>query len=92
MKQDNEFIKHNYETIMYFMRDFPAENELITIHIQSTIAQFLRNFRTELQKRGDGKGFVSSLDIIEAEVMELRQCIIHLEQLKEIQLQGAVIQ
>lgn len=75
-----EFIQNNKELIQKFMMESKPHEDEISASIQATIAQFLLNTRIEFNKRAEGQEWISTEDIIEAQISVLRRCIIDLEQ------------
>ncbi|KTD67729.1 hypothetical protein Lste_0887 [Legionella steelei] len=75
-----EFIQNNQELIQKFLEESKPLEDEISASIQATIAQFLLNTRIELNKRANGQQWISTEDIIQAQVTVLRRCIVDLEQ------------
>lgn len=74
-----EFIINNQELIKKFLEEAnPLEDE-ISASIQGTIAQFLLNTRIEFNDRTNGKDWISTESIIQAQITVLRRCIVDLE-------------
>ena len=87
-----EFKKTDHEIIMEFMKEFSKTDDDISGSVQATIAQFLHNFRFELHELSDGKGWVTTEQIVTAQITVLRRCIVQLQQYKERLTNGVVLQ
>jgi tRNA splicing ligase len=74
-----EFIKNNQELIQKFLEESKPHEDEISASIQGTIAQFLLNTRIEFNKRINGQEWISTEDIIQAQITVLRRCIVDLE-------------
>lgn len=75
-----EFIQNNLEVIQGFLTESKPHEDEISASIQATIAQFLLNTRIELNNRAAGQQWVSTEDILQAQITVLRRCIVDLEQ------------
>lgn len=74
-----EFIQNNLELIQKFLNESKPFEDEISASFQATIAQFLLNTRIELNERANGQQWVSTEDIIQAQITVLRSCIVDLE-------------
>lgn len=74
-----EFIQNNQELIQKFLEESKPHEDEISASIQATIAQFLLNTRIELNKRANGQQWISTEDIIQAQITVLRRSIVDLE-------------
>lgn len=74
-----EFIQNNQELIQKFLEESKPQEDEISASIQATIAQFLLNSRIELNKRANGQQWISTEDIIQAQITVLRRSIVDLE-------------
>jgi hypothetical protein len=92
MTDEQQFRIRNHEIIQGFMKECAKRDDDISGSVQATIAQFLLNVRHELHIRAKGQTWVSNLDIVEAQIQELRRCIVDLEQCKETITKGVRIQ
>ena len=81
MKEEtqSEFIQNNQELIQKFLEESKPLEDEISASIQATIAQFLLNTRIELNKRAHGQQWISTEDIIQAQIAVLRRSIVDLE-------------
>ncbi|MFJ1269134.1 hypothetical protein ACD661_11235 [Legionella lytica] len=75
-----DFIKNNQELIQKFLQESKPYDDEISASIQATIAQFLLNTRIELNKRTSGRDWISTDEIVQAQIAVLRRCIIDLDQ------------
>ena len=76
----SEFIQNNQELIKKFLEEARPHEDEISASIQATIAQFLLNTRIEFNERTSGQDWISTENIIQAQITVLRRCIINLEQ------------
>jgi hypothetical protein len=74
-----EFIKNNQELIKKFMEESKPFDDEISASIQATIAQFLLNTRIEFNERANGQQWISTEDIVQAQIAVLRRCVVDLE-------------
>ncbi|KTD29697.1 hypothetical protein [Legionella maceachernii] len=89
-----DFDLKNHECIAEFLRTTQNSTCDISGSIKATIAQFLMNFRIEINKRASalGQNWISPIDIIDSQVCELRRCVIDLEAYKERLKKGVIAQ
>ncbi|RUR13298.1 hypothetical protein [Legionella sp. km772] len=87
-----EFIQNNLELIQKFLAESKPHEDEISASIQATIAQFLLNTRIELNKRANGQEWISSEDIIQAQISVLRRSIVDLEMYYASLLGGDTLQ
>ena len=87
-----EFIKNNQELIQKFLEQSRPHEDEISASIQATVAQFLLNTRIEFNKRINGQEWISSEDIVQAQITVLRRCIIDLEQYYSTLRDGEILQ
>lgn len=92
MMEEQKYRKRNHDIIKGFMKECAKRDDEVSGSVQATIAQFLLNVRHELQIRASGTSMVSNLDIVEAQIQELRRCILDLEQCKEFITKGVRVQ
>ncbi len=92
MTDEQHFRKRNHDIIKGFMKECAKRDDDVSGSVQATLAQFLLNVRHELQIRASGTSMVSNLDIVEAQIQELRRCILDLEQCKEFITKGVRVQ
>ncbi len=92
MTDEQKYRKRNHDIIKGFMKECAKHDDDLSGSVQATIAQFLLNVRHELHLRACGTSMVSNLDIVEAQIQELRRCIVDLEQCKEFITKGVRIQ
>lgn len=87
-----EFIKNNQELIQKFLEQSRPYEDEISASLQATIAQFLLNTRIEFNKRISGQEWISSEDIVQAQIAVLRRCIIDLEKYYSTLRDGETLQ
>lgn len=87
-----EFDLKNRQIIHDFLLHCDKCRDDISGSVQATLAQFLSNLRIEISRRAGDKNWVTPLDIIESQVVELRRCIIDLEAYKERLTKGVTTQ
>jgi len=88
----SEFIQNNLELIKKFLEESRPHEDEISASIQATIAQFLLNTRIEFNERTSGQDWISTENIIQAQITVLRRCIIDLEQYYSTLRDGEVLQ
>jgi hypothetical protein len=76
----SEFIQNNLELIKKFLEEARPHEDEISASIQATMAQFLLNTRIEINECTTGQDWISTENIIQAQITALRGCIINLEQ------------
>lgn len=87
-----EFIKNNRELIQKFLEESKPHEDEISASIQATIAQFLLNTRIEFNKRAHDQEWISTEDIIQAQITVLRRCVVDLEQYYSTLRDGGTLQ
>lgn len=87
-----EFIQNNQELIQKFLEESKPLEDEISASIQATIAQFLLNTRIEFNKCANGQQWISTEDIIQAQITVLRRCIVDLEQYYSTLRDGETLQ
>jgi hypothetical protein len=89
-----EFDLKNHECIAEFLENTQRSECDISGSVKATIAQFLMNFRIEINRRASalGQNWLSPIDIIDSQVNELRRCVIDLEAYKERLNKGVTAQ
>lgn len=91
MKADQtDFDRQNREILRQFITDAEKNHDDLSGSVLATITQFLINLRITIQK--PNRDWVTPEEIIEAQVQELRRCIIDLEAYKQRLLQGVTHQ
>ena len=74
------FDAENRGLILKFLRDAQEHEDDIGGSALATVAQFLANLRINICKKANGRDWVTPIEIIEAQVEELRRCIVDLEE------------
>ena len=87
-----EFIQNNQELIQKFLEESKPLEDEISASIHATIAQFLLNTRIEFNKRINGQEWISTEDIIQAQITVLRRCVVDLEQYYSTLRDGETLQ
>lgn len=88
----SEFIQNNQELIRKFLEEAKPHEDEISASLQATIAQFLLNTRIEFNERTNGKEWISTENIIQAQITVLRRCVIDLEQYYSTLRSGETLQ
>ncbi|CAM2911113.1 hypothetical protein [Legionella worsleiensis] len=88
----NEFIKNNQVLIQKFLVESKPHEDEISASIQGTIAQFLLNTRIEFNKCTIEREWISTEEIIQAQITVLRRCIVDLERYYSTLSQGKTLQ
>ena len=91
-KECDDFDKENVAIIYKLLRAFESNSDDTTRTIIATIAQFLISFRQNINQKCKNRPWVTSDEIIDSQVEELRQCIIDLETAKERLTKGVTVQ
>lgn len=89
-----EFDLKNHQCIEEFLEQSKGKDCDISGSVKATIAQFLMNFRLEINLRAKrlDQNWLKPSEIIDAQVCELRRCIIDLEGYKERLTKGVTHQ
>lgn len=74
-----EFIRNNQELILKFLEESKPQEDEISASLQATMAQFLLNTRIELNERANGQQWISTEDIVQAQIAVLRRSVVDLE-------------
>ena len=85
-----DFDLHNREILREFLRNEEKTNDFMSGNVLATIAQFIVNLRITIEKTSCD--WVTFEELIDAQVQELRRCIIDLEAYKQRLLQGVTHQ
>ena len=91
MRLDNTALDaQNRETLRRFISDAEKNRDDLSGSVIATMTQFLMNLRLAIQK--PNRTWVTPEELINAQVQELRSCIIDLEAYKQRLLQGVTHQ
>ena len=86
--------KEQHEFILNFLQSTPVNEQCdISRSIKATISQFINNFGVELMrfakiKDGSADLSCSNVEILQAQINVLRECIIDLEEVKNVLVNG----
>ena len=92
MSKVQQFNAEVHQIIQGYLTRTQDESDYIANALKATISQFLVNTHTRLIKRAGDDDMVSSKDVIEAQIEELRKCIVDLELYLNRIESGATIQ
>lgn len=87
-----DFDRQNRATIAQFLHDAEKNHDDLSGSVIATITQFIMNMRVTICKIGNGRGWVTPIEIIDSQVQELRRCIVDLEAYKGRLEQGVTHQ
>ncbi len=87
-----DFDKDNRAKIYKFLQQAETHGDDLSGSVIATMTQFIMNLRLTISRKGHDRGWVTPCEIIEAQVEELRRCIIDLEAYKERLTKGVTAQ
>jgi len=82
----------NHAYIQDFLDSTAARDDDIAEHSKTIIAQYLCTLRKGLKEHHKQNPIISSAELMDLHIVQLRRCIIDLHTLKEIFLQGEIVQ
>ena len=89
---------YNHSYILDFLNSTPVAQQCdISGSVKATVCQFLMNFKIEINRlaKPSQEGLykqVSPIEIMDAQIKELRQCVVDLEQYKDRLTKGVIHQ
>lgn len=90
--EHRDFDKHNRDTLFKFIKDAENNQDDLSGIVLATMTKFIMNLRLTISKIGQGRDWVTPIEIIESQVKELRRCVIDLEAYKERLTKGVTHQ
>lgn len=74
-----EYRRQNHDYIANFIGQTEHEEDDISGSVKATICQFLMNLKILLRTIGEDIGHVTTAELINAQIAELRRCIVDLQ-------------
>lgn len=87
-----EFDEQNRATIAKFLYQAQEHGDDVSGSVIATMTQFIMNMKLNISRKGHARGWVTSTEIIDSQVEELRRCIIDLEAYKGRLTKGVTAQ
>lgn len=75
--------KRNREILSKFIQEAENNQDDLSGLVIATMTQFIMRLRVTFSKIGQGRDWLTPVEIIESQVKELRRCVIDLEAYKE---------
>ena len=90
-----EFDKENRRIIREFISDAEKHMDDLSGSVIATMTQFIMNLRITIRKKAhqEGQGaWVTPIEILDAQIEEMRRCIVDLQNYKERLIKGVTKQ